>query len=42
LDYTVIMTGGCAELIAPLVGSIDHIDPNLTFKGLKIIYGLNS
>ena len=42
MDYTVIMTGGCAELIVPLVGSIDHVDPDLTFKGLKIVYELNS
>jgi type III pantothenate kinase len=41
MDYTVIMTGGRADLIAPLVGSIDHVVPDLTFKGLKIIYELN-
>lgn len=42
MDYTVLMTGGRADIIAPFVRSIKHVDHDLTFKGLKAIYDLNS
>ncbi|MBI4824833.1 MAG: type III pantothenate kinase [Nitrospirae bacterium] len=42
LDYTVIVTGGRADMIAPYIRSKNRIDPGLTFKGLKAIYDLNS
>ena len=38
----VIATGGLAEIIAEEVSAFDHIDQDLTLKGLKIIHGLNS
>jgi type III pantothenate kinase len=37
----VVATGGHAELIAPLVKSIDHVDQWLTLDGLRIIYERN-
>lgn len=41
LDYTVIVTGGRAEMMAPYIRSTNNIDPDLTFKGLKVIGDLN-
>lgn len=38
---TVVATGGLAELIAGVAKTIDHIDPLLTLKGLKLIYRRN-
>jgi type III pantothenate kinase len=35
---TVIATGGLAELVAPLVPSIQHIEPQLTLEGLRLIW----
>lgn len=37
----VIATGGLAEVIAPETDAIDVIDPQLTLKGLRLIYDLN-
>lgn len=34
----VIATGGLASLIAPLVPSIDYIEPDLTLEGLRLIW----
>ena len=34
----VLATGGMAKIIAPYTTIIDHIDPLLTLRGLKIIY----
>lgn len=42
LDYTVIVTGGRADTIAPYIRSKNNIDPDLTFKGLEVIYALQS
>ncbi|MDO8282500.1 MAG: type III pantothenate kinase [Thermodesulfovibrionia bacterium] len=42
LDYTVIVTGGRADMMAPYIRSKNNIDPDLAFKGLKAIYDLNS
>jgi type III pantothenate kinase len=36
---TVLATGGLAELIAPLVDSIQHVEPELTLEGLRLIWG---
>jgi len=40
-DYyaKVIATGGLAELFGPEVTGIDVIDPNLTLKGINLIFG---
>ncbi len=40
-DMTVIVTGGYADLIKPYINA-NHINPELTLEGLKIIYELNS
>ena len=37
----VIATGGLAEVVAPETSAIDVIDPQLTLKGLRLIYELN-
>lgn len=34
----VLATGGLAELIAPLVPDIDHVEPHLTLEGLRLIW----
>ncbi|HXI13168.1 MAG TPA: type III pantothenate kinase [Thermoanaerobaculia bacterium] len=38
---TVVATGGLAELLAEDSEHIEHLDPELTLKGLKIIYERN-
>jgi type III pantothenate kinase len=38
----VVATGGFAERMAPLCDSIEHVDPDLTLKGLIIVYQLNA
>ena len=37
-DATVIATGGLSQLIAKNSKMIDRVDPNLTLKGLAMIY----
>ena len=37
----VIGTGGLAAVIAQETSVIEHIEPNLTLEGLRIVYGLN-
>jgi len=37
----VVATGGFAETIADVATRIDHVDPFLTLKGLKIVYEKN-
>ena len=37
----VIATGGLSAIIANEIGAIEAIDPNLTLKGLKLIYDMN-
>jgi len=34
----VLATGGLAEIIAPLVPSIQHIEPHLTLEGLRLLW----
>lgn len=41
-DATVIGTGGMIHLIAKATDVIQHIDPDLTLKGLKILFDLNA
>lgn len=38
---TVVATGGLAELIAPLTGFINEVNPDLTLIGLRLIYERN-
>lgn len=38
---TVLATGGLADLIAPLVPEIHHIEPQLTLEGLRLIWEYN-
>ncbi|MFH1676239.1 MAG: type III pantothenate kinase [bacterium] len=40
-DATIIGTGGMVELVMQATEIIDHIEPHLTLKGLKIIHNLN-
>jgi len=40
-DAQVVATGGYAELLARLTKVIDHVNPDLTLRGLQIIYDLN-
>lgn len=37
-NSTVIATGGLAPLIAPLVPAIEHIEPDLSLEGLRLIW----
>jgi type III pantothenate kinase len=39
---TVIATGGLVEAIAPYCHTIDHQDPLLTLKGLRLIFEKNA
>src|SRR6185312_4578153 len=36
--YTVVATGGLAEMIAPHVPAIGHIEPELTLVGLRLLW----
>jgi len=40
-DACVIGTGGMVELVAEATDVIQHIDPDLTLKGLKILHNMN-
>jgi type III pantothenate kinase len=40
-DAKVIATGGMIEFIAPFSKTIDIIDPDLTLKGLLMLYMMN-
>jgi len=40
-DATVVGTGGMVELVAQATDVIQHVDPDLTLKGLKILHNLN-
>lgn len=42
MDMKVIATGGLARIIANETNAIDLYDPDLTFKGLKIIFEKNN
>jgi type III pantothenate kinase len=38
---TVVATGGLAHLFHPDLPSIDHVDPDLTMRGLMLIHAHN-
>lgn len=38
---TVVGTGGMVHLVAAATSVFNHVDPDLTLKGLKILYNLN-
>jgi type III pantothenate kinase len=40
-DVTVVGTGGMVHLVAEASNVFHHIDPDLTLKGLKILYNMN-
>ena len=40
-DAWVIGTGGWSELMSQLTPVFDHIDPNLTLTGLRLVYEMN-
>jgi type III pantothenate kinase len=40
-ETRVVATGGLAEKLAPLCETITDVDPDLTLKGLMIVYGRN-
>lgn len=42
LEFTVIATGGLAEILTPLEAVFDEIDRNLTLEGLRLITLANS
>lgn len=39
-NFKIVVTGGNAELIAPFLRKVDHIEPALVLKGLRFIYSL--
>jgi type III pantothenate kinase len=41
-EIVTIATGGLAEIIAPLVPQIQHIEPHLTLEGLRLIWDRNN
>jgi len=41
LDMMVIATGGLAPLFTEACGSIQHSDPDLTVRGLRMIHDAN-
>ena len=38
---TVVATGGLSHLFRPDIPAIDHVDPDLTLWGLRLIYRRN-
>lgn len=40
-DAWVVATGGWAGLMSQLTRSFDHVDPNLTLEGLRLVYEMN-
>jgi type III pantothenate kinase len=40
-DVVVVATGGLAVLVAPETSVIDHVDPELTLRGLRIVWERN-
>jgi type III pantothenate kinase len=41
VEAPVIATGGLAERMGPLCDTVGHVDPDLTLKGLRIIFDRN-
>jgi type III pantothenate kinase len=42
LETPVVATGGLAERMSPLCETIGHVDPDLTLKGLMLVYRRNA
>jgi len=40
-QFKVVATGGLAHIIAGIARRVDHVDPLLTLKGLKVVYHKN-
>jgi type III pantothenate kinase len=40
-DVTVVATGGLASTVAPETTLVDHIDGELTLRGLRIVWERN-
>jgi type III pantothenate kinase len=40
-EAPVVATGGLASLIAPHAHSVETVDPELTLRGLRIVWELN-
>ena len=40
-DADVVATGALAELMAPFVKSVQHVEPWLTLQGLRLIFEKN-
>ncbi len=40
-EATIVATGGLAEIVAAESKIFDHIDPNLTLTGLRMVYDIN-
>ena len=41
-SMTVVATGGLAHLFRQDIPAIDHVDPDLTIRGLILIYNRNA
>ena len=41
-DAWVVATGGFAQLLSQHTRSFDHVDPNLTLNGLRLVYEMNT
>ena len=41
-DVRVVATGGPAGVVVPYCEEIQEFDPDLTLKGLRILYEMNS
>lgn len=41
-EATCVATGGLAATMAPLCETIEHVDPDLTLRGLALLYARNS
>lgn len=41
-EATVVATGGLAETMAPLCETIEHVDTDLTLRGLALLYARNA
>ena len=40
-DCNIVATGGLAYLIAPVSGTIEHVEPFLTLYGLRLVHDRN-
>jgi len=40
-DFKILITGGLSRFVRPYLRAVDYENPDLTFEGLRIIYGMN-